>query len=129
MRAGLFLGALAIVAMGSIALAQTPAVNGQANLACMRGASGTVIDDCAIHRPPNVGYANLPQNMHFAWGNIQVVPLSGYTVATLPTCNAAIKGSMAYVTDATTPTYNAALSGSGAVIVPVFCTGAAWTSH
>jgi hypothetical protein len=53
-----------------------------------------------------------------------------YTVATLPTCNANTKGiDNFYVTDATTPTYNAALTGGGAVIVPVFCNGTAWTSH
>lgn len=53
-----------------------------------------------------------------------------YTVATLPTCNANTKGiDNFYVTDATTPTYNGALTGGGAVIVPVFCNGTAWTSH
>lgn len=55
--------------------------------------------------------------------------MSGYTVATLPTCNAALKNGIAYVTDATAPTYNAALTGGGAVGVPVFCSGAAWLSH
>lgn len=53
----------------------------------------------------------------------------GFTVATLPTCNASTKGGMAYVTDATTPTYNATLTGGSNVIVPVFCNGTAWTSH
>jgi hypothetical protein len=53
-----------------------------------------------------------------------------YTVATLPTCNANTKGiDNFYVTDATTPTYNGALTGGGAVVVPVFCNGSAWTSH
>lgn len=55
--------------------------------------------------------------------------MGGYTVATLPTCNAALKNGIAYVTDATAPTYNAALTGGGAVGVPVFCSGAAWLSH
>jgi hypothetical protein len=53
-----------------------------------------------------------------------------YTVATLPACNANTAGiDNFYVTDATAPTYNGALTGGGAVIVPVFCSGTAWTSH
>ena len=56
-------------------------------------------------------------------------PLDGYTVATLPACTSGMKGGMAYVTDAASPTYTATLTGSGAVVVPVFCNGSAWTSH
>lgn len=52
-----------------------------------------------------------------------------YTVATLPTCNTSAKGLNAYVTDAASPTYNGALTGGGAVVVPVFCSGVAWTAH
>lgn len=52
-----------------------------------------------------------------------------YTVATLPTCNGTTQYHWAVVTDATTPTYNGALTGSGAVKVPVFCNGTAWSSH
>jgi len=67
------------------------------------------------------------------WSAIQTfdaaIKLKSYTVATLPTCNAGAEGNVAYVTDATTPTYNAALVGGGAVKVPVFCDGSAWTSH
>jgi hypothetical protein len=55
------------------------------------------------------------------------VRLKGYTVATLPASPA--QGDMAYVTDAITPTYNGTLTGGGAVVVPVFYNGAAWTSH
>lgn len=57
------------------------------------------------------------------------VKLSVLTVATLPACTATLQGRMAAVSDATTPTYNAALVGGGAVIVPVFCNGTAWSSH
>lgn len=59
----------------------------------------------------------------------QPVGLPNFTVSTLPTCNATLKGGLAYVTDATAPTYNATLTGGGAIIVPVFCNGTAWTSH
>lgn len=59
----------------------------------------------------------------------QPIGLPGFTVSTLPTCNTALKGGMAYVTDATSPTYNGALTGGGSTVVPVFCNGSAWTSH
>jgi len=55
--------------------------------------------------------------------------LAGLTVSSLPTCNTAAKGTMYYVTDATSPTYNGALTGGGAVAVPAFCNGSAWTAH
>lgn len=58
-----------------------------------------------------------------------IATLPSFTVAGLPGCSATFKGGLAYVTDATAPTYNAALTGGGAVIVPVFCNGTAWTSH
>ena len=56
---------------------------------------------------------------------------AGQTVASLSNnpCNAAARGQLRVVTDATTPTYNGALTGGGAVVVPVFCNGAAWVSH
>jgi hypothetical protein len=58
------------------------------------------------------------------------VSLAGSTVASLPTCNSASKGSMRYVTDAAAaPTYNAAVSGGGSVVIPVFCNGTQWTNH
>lgn len=55
--------------------------------------------------------------------------LGSYTVSTLPTCNTAAKGRQAFVTDATSPTYNGTLTGGGAVAVPAFCNGTAWTAH
>lgn len=57
------------------------------------------------------------------------VQLPAYTVSGLPTCNAGLKGAMAYVTDALAPSYNAALTGGGTVPIPVFCQGSAWTAH
>ena len=66
-----------------------------------------------------------PQPTTFQLGAI----LPSSTVAQLPTCNAARKGMLRYVTDATTPTYNAALTGGSNVIVPVHCNGSAWSSH
>jgi hypothetical protein len=55
--------------------------------------------------------------------------LKSYTVATLPTCNAGLQDAMAVASDTTAPTYNGALTGGGAVRVPVYCNGAAWTAH
>lgn len=51
------------------------------------------------------------------------------TVATLPTCNTALKGRLYAVSDATAPLYNTALTGGGTVSVPVYCNGTAWTAH
>jgi hypothetical protein len=51
------------------------------------------------------------------------------TVATLPTCNGTTQYHWGLVTDASGPTYNGTLTGGGAVKVPVFCNGTAWTSH
>lgn len=51
------------------------------------------------------------------------------TVGSLPGCGAGQKGEIYAVSDATAPTYNAALTGGGAVSVPVYCNGSAWTSH
>lgn len=55
--------------------------------------------------------------------------LPAYTVGALPTCNAGRAYAMAAVTDATAPTYNGVLTGGGAVKIPVFCDGTAWTAH
>lgn len=48
------------------------------------------------------------------------------TVAALPTCNAGTRGTILYVTNALTPVALATVVGGGAVVVPVFCNGAAW---
>jgi len=55
--------------------------------------------------------------------------MPGFTVATLPTCNSGSHGAIVRVTDATSPTYNGALTGGGAVEVPAYCNGTAWSSH
>ena len=47
-----------------------------------------------------------------------------YTVATLPV--AGTQGRRAWVTDALVPAFGAAVVGGGAVVIPVFDTGAAW---
>lgn len=56
-----------------------------------------------------------------------LLPLT--TVAALPSCAAGTKGLLAAVSDATAPTYNASLTGGGAVSIPVYCNGTAWTAH
>jgi hypothetical protein len=59
-----------------------------------------------------------------------VMNLPGYTVSTLPPCNATYNGGIAYVTDFSgTPLYNGALTGGGTTAVPVFCNGSKWTAH
>lgn len=53
-----------------------------------------------------------------------------YTVATLPTCNAASKGNIVTVLDAaSSPVYNATATGGGSIALPVFCNGTNWTNH
>lgn len=72
-------------------------------------------------------------NANNIWNGQQVfnqpIILQEYTVATLPTCNAALAYGLAAVIDATTPTYNGALTGGSTVKVPVMCDGTAWKSH
>lgn len=57
--------------------------------------------------------------------------LTGYTVASLPSCNAAAKGTMTMATDVSdAPTYRQTrLAGGGSVAVPVFCNGLMWEAH
>jgi hypothetical protein len=77
-------------------------------------------------------YVDSPISVSQSTGQVTLVDgvvVSVKTVATLPTCNASYKGTILAVSDATTPTYNGALTGGGAVVVPVFCSGASWTSH
>jgi hypothetical protein len=52
------------------------------------------------------------------------ITLPVYTVATLPV---GVLGARAFVNNALAPAFNAAVVGGGAVTVPVFYNGAAWT--
>jgi hypothetical protein len=56
-----------------------------------------------------------------------LLPVS--TVGALPSCVTGLKGAIRAVSDATSPTYNGTLTGGGAVSVPVYCNGSAWTAH
>lgn len=59
-----------------------------------------------------------------------VMQLAAYTVATLPACDAARIGGMAYVTDSAAVNYrNAVNNGGGNLKAPVFCAGSAWEYH
>ena len=57
------------------------------------------------------------------------VQLPKSTVSALPTCNSALEGALAAVTDANSTTFNAALAGSGANHVMAYCNGSGWTVH
>ena len=103
------------------------------------GTNFTVIPDSALLHPAiNLGstlmtlggtYTNI-SGLTLTAPVLSLPNLVSYTVSTLPTCNSTTnKYAMAVVTDATSPTYNGALTGGGAVVVPVFCNGTAWTSH
>jgi hypothetical protein len=51
-----------------------------------------------------------------------------YTVATLPTCNAASKGARALVSDSTSAAFMVGVVGGGSNTVPVFCNSVSWVT-
>jgi hypothetical protein len=53
---------------------------------------------------------------------------TGFTVGTLPACNAGNIGARSHVTDATAPAFLTALVGGGAVVSPAFCDGTNWVA-
>ncbi|GLS44355.1 hypothetical protein [Methylobacterium brachythecii] len=61
------------------------------------------------------------------------IQLPNVTVATLPTCNAAAKGTLVSLTDFNgAPTWNGPIAGGnagGSQVILAFCTGSAWTQH
>lgn len=81
------------------------------------------------HNGTNSILTNITGNLIFTTGAgtaftfNRPVRLAGFTVATLP---AGTIGDTAYVTDAAAPVWGAAVAGGGAVMVPVYYTGAAW---
>lgn len=60
-------------------------------------------------------------------GALGLVPLRGYTVATLPAGQQ--QGMTAFVTDALAPSYMVGVVGGGAVATVVFYNGTSWISH
>jgi len=55
-------------------------------------------------------------------------PVTVYTVATLPTCNSAAKGTWYSVSDASSPTFLGTLTGGSSTFTPVICNGSAWVA-
>ena len=84
------------------------------------GANGTDTNVSILLQPQGTGVIKATNSLQF---------VTTYTVATLPTCNAGAKATLAVVTDASAPTYNATVAGSGAITIPVFCNGTNWTAH
>lgn len=89
--------------------------------------------DLYISRRTDAGASNgTPLRITRSNGMVKIesaLQLAGYTVSTLPTCNATYKGVIAHATDVTTVTYNATPTGGGSNDVPVYCNGTAWTIH
>ena len=56
-----------------------------------------------------------------------MLKIAATTVGSLGTCDAGASGQVKYVTDALLPVALATVGGGGAVKVPVFCNGTAWT--
>jgi hypothetical protein len=55
-----------------------------------------------------------------------VLPLTNYTVATLPSAATSGVGARSFVTDALTPTFGSTAVGGGAVATPVYSDGTSW---
>ena len=55
-------------------------------------------------------------------------PAFVFTVATLPACSAANKGTQRYVSDASSPTYLGALTGGSSTFAGARCNGSAWVA-
>lgn len=107
-----------------------------------RSDTGTAIVPWSVSGGQGSGITGIASNSGSgAWAHTGTMSVSGAltassgvvlpitTVAALPTCVAGLSGTMRAVSDATTPAYNATLTGGGAVAVPVYCNGTAWTSH
>jgi hypothetical protein len=53
-----------------------------------------------------------------------------FTIGGLPTCNSAVQGTLAYVTNGVaSPTYRASVSATGSTLQLVGCDGSGWTYH
>lgn len=72
--------------------------------------------------------ATRPRNIYVGSAIVAgtTIKTNGYTVGTLPACNAGAAGTRAYVTDAAAPAFLTALAGGGAVVSPAFCDGTNW---
>jgi hypothetical protein len=55
-----------------------------------------------------------------------ILPLTNYTVATLPSAVTSGKGARSFVTDALTPTFGVTVVTGGAIAVPVYSDGTNW---
>ena len=55
-----------------------------------------------------------------------ILPLTNYTVATLPSAVTSGKGARSFVTDALGPTFGSTVAAGGAVAVPVYSDGTNW---
>jgi hypothetical protein len=102
------------------------AVNG---IGLISQTTGVAPQISAIGSDTNIDLQLVPQGTGAVKVTNRLQLLTTYTVATLPTCNAGLKATLAVVTDANAPTYNAPVTGSGAVTIPVFCNGTNWTAH
>jgi hypothetical protein len=103
-----------------------------ANMTVQSGiGTGNAAPSSLILRSPvavasGTGAQTIATGLTIIGGTAQLTP---YTVATLPTASATLKGSLAYVTDATLTIITGlglAPTGGGSNIVPVFCDGTNW---
>ena len=118
-------------------------VNGGTGLITITAASGQYFNRNAsltVGGLPTIGilpFVTLSLRAHFDgaasfWEIASITPpLFAFSAAgvALPACGASLLGQTAIVSDAAAPTYNGAYQSGGTVQVPVYCNGAAWTTH
>ena len=75
----------------------------------------------------NGGAAQQPLQLNLNGATTSLQTTQGYTIGTLPTCNAAEEGVRLYVTNGqTSPSFMGTVFTTGAVVAPVFCNGSGW---
>jgi hypothetical protein len=118
-------------------------INGGTGLITIATASGQYFNrntSLAVGGVSSIGilpYATLTLRAHYDgsasfWEIVSLTPSLFQFRASgvpLPKCGAALFGQGAIVADASTPTYNGPYTAGGSVQVPVYCNGAAWTTH
>jgi hypothetical protein len=113
--------------------------NGAAGLNIQTSGSwvnGATFTGSTAGNAPSLVTAGSDTNINFSIGGkgtgfvIFAAPIKTavYTVATLPTCNAALQGGRASVSDATAPSFLGTLTGGGSVVTSVLCNGSTWVA-
>lgn len=91
------------------------------------GGSDKVVGTTTVMGGQSVIYEAVLNGSAIYWAALGGSALQGYTIANLPTCNAAATGLMSYVTNGVAvPVFLVAVSTTGSTVAPVFCNGTNW---